>query len=91
MDADTRRMVADLLDLVIPPSPDGRRPGAGALGITLGGPAFYHGHYKQRPALGEGRPASGGDIERAVRLVQHGVLLWLAVGLLLVLGGETLA
>ncbi len=67
--------------------------GAGALGITLGGPAFYHGHYKQRPALGEGRPASGGDIERALRLVQHGVLLWLAVGLLLVLvlGGETLA
>lgn len=62
--------------------------GAGALGITLGGPAFYHGHYKQRPALGEGRPASGDDIERALRLVRHGVLLWLAVGLLLALGGE---
>jgi hypothetical protein len=34
MTADARRMIADLLDLVIPPSADGRRPGAGALGLA---------------------------------------------------------
>jgi adenosylcobinamide-phosphate synthase len=65
--------------------------GAGALGVTLGGPAFYHGHYKQRPVLGEGRPASGDDIERAVALVRNGTWLWLGAGLLLAFGGATLA
>jgi hypothetical protein len=34
MDEPTLRMVADLLDLVIPPTPDGRLPSAGALGIA---------------------------------------------------------
>jgi hypothetical protein len=34
MDAPTVRMVSDLLDLVIPPTADGRLPGAGALGLA---------------------------------------------------------
>ena len=65
--------------------------GAGALGIALGGPAFYHGANKVRPVLGEGAAATGDDIERALRLVRYGVLLWLAAGLLLALGGQAFA
>jgi hypothetical protein len=34
MDAPTERMIADLLDLVIPPRPDAGLPGAGALGVA---------------------------------------------------------
>lgn len=34
--ADQQRMLATLLDVVIPPSADGRLPGAGALGLTDG-------------------------------------------------------
>jgi hypothetical protein len=34
MDDATRAMVTDLLDLVVPPRPDGRLPGAGALGVA---------------------------------------------------------
>jgi hypothetical protein len=34
MDDQTTRMVADLLDLVIPPTADGRLPGASALGLA---------------------------------------------------------
>ncbi|MHB8453667.1 MAG: adenosylcobinamide-phosphate synthase CbiB [Acidiferrobacterales bacterium] len=65
--------------------------GAGALGIELGGPAFYHGVYKQRPALGEGLPATENDINRALTLVQRGVLLWLGLWFVAVLGGSRLA
>jgi len=53
--------------------------GAGALGVTLGGPARYHGQWQDRPVLGEGRRAEGRDIYRALRLVRNGVLLWLMV------------
>ena len=53
--------------------------GAGALGVRLGGAAIYHGHMETRPALGQGAAPQGGDIARALRLVRHGVLLWLAV------------
>lgn len=53
--------------------------GAGALGIQLGGPAFYHGSLKERPALGSGLPATADDIERAVQLVWRGAGLWLAL------------
>jgi adenosylcobinamide-phosphate synthase len=53
--------------------------GAGSLGIALGGPAIYHGEVEERPALGAGRAADGGDISRALSLVRRGVALWLAV------------
>lgn len=56
--------------------------GAGALGVSLGGAAEYHGELHQRPALGEGPPPQARDIERAVNLVYAGVLLWLALLLL---------
>jgi adenosylcobinamide-phosphate synthase len=59
--------------------------GAGALGVALGGPACYRGEWHQRPQLGRGHPPQSNDIERALRLVRNGVLLWLAV--LVIAGG----
>jgi adenosylcobinamide-phosphate synthase len=53
--------------------------GAGALEVRLGGAAVYHGQSESRPALGQGAAPEGGDIARALKLVRHGVLLWLAV------------
>ncbi|MEF8700960.1 MAG: adenosylcobinamide-phosphate synthase CbiB [Candidatus Accumulibacter sp. UW26] len=57
--------------------------GAGSLGLTLGGAAIYHGRLEARPLLGEGPPASGDDIARALTLVRRSVGLWLAVALLI--------
>ncbi|WP_220813488.1 adenosylcobinamide-phosphate synthase CbiB [Pseudomonas paralcaligenes] len=62
--------------------------GAGALGVSLGGSAVYHGIEEQRPQLGEGAPPRARDIERALNLVYGGVALWL---LILVAGGLCLA
>jgi adenosylcobinamide-phosphate synthase len=56
--------------------------GAGALAIELGGPAYYHGKWKARPVLGQGRTPAGDDIARALRLINAGVALWLALALL---------
>jgi adenosylcobinamide-phosphate synthase len=56
--------------------------GAGALGVSLGGAAEYHGELHQRPQLGEGPPPKARDIERALNMVYAGVLLWLALLLL---------
>ncbi len=56
--------------------------GAGALGVSLGGTAQYHGEVHQRPVLGEGPAAQARDIERALNLLNGGVLLWLALLLL---------
>ena len=53
--------------------------GAGSLGLVLGGPAVYHGRAEERSQLGEGRPAAGEDIARALTLVRTSLLLWLAV------------
>lgn len=53
--------------------------GAGALNVCLGGPARYHGEWHERPILGAGQAPEIRDIERALRLVRHGVLLWLIV------------
>jgi len=53
--------------------------GAGALQITIGGPAKYHGQWHQRPVLGAGPIAQAVDITRALSLVRNTVFLWLAV------------
>jgi adenosylcobinamide-phosphate synthase len=58
--------------------------GAGSLRVQLGGAAQYHGKTEERPALGAGFAPQAEDIARAIRLVERGVLLWLA--LLLMLG-----
>jgi adenosylcobinamide-phosphate synthase len=59
--------------------------GAGALGLTLGGTARYHGHVEQRPLLGVGDPPKVTDIDRALRLVLGGVTSWLGLLALLVI------
>ena len=53
--------------------------GAGSLGLILGGPAIYHGRMEERPPLGDGVPARGPDIARAVRLLRRASALWLVV------------
>jgi len=53
--------------------------GAGALGLQLGGPAFYRGVEQDRPELGEGFAPCWQDIERAIGLVQRALLWWLGV------------
>jgi adenosylcobinamide-phosphate synthase len=56
--------------------------GAGALGVAIGGPARYEGEWHERPRLGVGPAPEVVDIERALKLVRHGVGLWLSVALL---------
>jgi adenosylcobinamide-phosphate synthase len=58
--------------------------GAGSLGLALGGAEIYHGQREERPTLGEGRPARGEDIPRALRLMRRSMALWLT---LYVIGG----
>ena len=53
--------------------------GAGALNLTLGGPAPYHGLIKERPVIGVGNVPVVADIERTVLFVQRGLWLWLAL------------
>ena len=53
--------------------------GAGSLGLALGGAEIYHGQREERPTLGEGRPARGEDIPRALRLMRRSMALWLTV------------
>ena len=55
--------------------------GAGALGVSLGGGARYHGQWKERPPLGCGPAPTHEDIGHAVRLVRRGMWLWAAVSL----------
>ncbi len=51
---------------------------AGALGVKLGGPAWYDGELSQRPTLGEGRTAEPTDLARALRVyLVAGAILWL--------------
>ena len=58
--------------------------GAGALRVTLGGMAIYHGERHVRPELWQGSIPRARAIERAINLVWLGVGLWIA---LVVLGG----
>jgi adenosylcobinamide-phosphate synthase len=53
--------------------------GAGALKVALGGGAYYHGQWEERPPLGIGSPPDAGSIPAALRLVRLGVGLWLTI------------
>ena len=64
--------------------------GAGALQLELGGPAMYHGQWRDRPMLGYGKAPVPDDIDRATVLVRRALLLWLLV-IALVEGGKYLA
>lgn len=55
--------------------------GAGALMISIGGPARYAGEWHDRPHLGLGAAPQVEDIERALGLVKQGVWLWIGIGL----------
>jgi len=57
--------------------------GAGALDIKLGGAARYQGEWHERPQLGSDNKPHAADIERALKLVRHGVYLWLLLFLLM--------
>lgn len=57
--------------------------GAGALQLELGGAAVYHGKLKQRPTLGIGKSPQANDMQRSIRLLDRGVMLWALVALLL--------
>lgn len=50
--------------------------GAGALALSLGGPATYHGRIELRPLLGAGAPAGAADIDKALALVSNGTWVW---------------
>ncbi|WP_019624367.1 adenosylcobinamide-phosphate synthase CbiB [Thioalkalivibrio thiocyanoxidans] len=51
--------------------------GAGALGVTLGGPARYAGGIEERPVLGAGAAPGPGTIDAALRLVDRALAIWL--------------
>ncbi|MGV6808776.1 MAG: adenosylcobinamide-phosphate synthase CbiB [bacterium] len=53
--------------------------GAGALNIQLGGTAIYHQQQKSRPLLGTQHAPHAQDIQRAIRLLDHSVLIYLFV------------
>lgn len=53
--------------------------GAGALNITLGGSAMYHGQCIERPELGCDKKPESTDIERAINLVYKSIVIWLLV------------
>lgn len=52
--------------------------GAGALEVSLGGNATYHGKAKHRPTLGIGPPANHLHILKAMHLVKRSLVLWCA-------------
>lgn len=53
--------------------------GAGALGLTLGGTAQYHGQLVNRPLLGAGKQPDALSIKQSIQLVQRSLGLWLVV------------
>jgi len=63
--------------------------GAGALGISIGGAACYQGEWHKRPVLGTEEKPETRDIERALKLVRHGVWLWVVA--LFIVGGVSYA
>ena len=55
--------------------------GAGAINVSLGGAAIYHGELQQRPQLGpqNGQGATAESIEQACNLVNRVLMLWIVV------------
>jgi adenosylcobinamide-phosphate synthase len=53
--------------------------GAGALKLGLGGGAYYHGQWEERPVLGSGAAPDANSITAALRLVRSGVALWVLI------------
>lgn len=49
--------------------------GAGALGVALGGPAWYHGQIKNKPWFGGTREPDARDLPRAMALIHRSVAL----------------
>ncbi len=64
--------------------------GAGALQISIGGGARYHGRWHDRPVLGTGRPAALGDVRRARHLIVRALLLWITVAAVFAILGRAL-
>lgn len=53
--------------------------GAGALRVSLGGIAQYHGQDIKRPLLGSNNEAQIKDIERSITLVYKSIFIWIVV------------
>ena len=53
--------------------------GAGALKISLGGPATYHGQNIVRPELGCDKEPQAADIDRAIKLVYKSIIIWVVI------------
>jgi len=53
--------------------------GAGALTVSLGGPAVYHGQVGIEAITWLCKAPTAADIRRAVMLVRRGTFLWLAI------------
>lgn len=53
--------------------------GAGALGVSLGGAAWYHGKLKDKITFGVEASSSHHDIVRANRLINHSLILWVCI------------
>lgn len=50
--------------------------GAGALNLSLGGPATYHGQLKDKPWFGGAKQPGDQDILRAIRLIYQTLAFW---------------
>jgi len=61
--------------------------GAGAMNLSLGGPAWYHGRLKQKPWFGGKQTPTDSDIRLASGLIYKTLALWL----LLIAMGDSLA
>lgn len=53
--------------------------GAGALQVKIGGNAIYHAQEIERPDLGIGKKATTDDINRAIQLIKHSIVIWVSV------------
>jgi adenosylcobinamide-phosphate synthase len=60
--------------------------GAGALGVALGGPAWYHGQIKDKPWFGGTREPDAADLPRAQALIHRAVGVLLALMSVALLG-----